>query len=143
MQSYIRMESGIFLFPIQPINWKKYSWKVNRKARAVVRLKHGKIQLSMIDIRRSPSLMGEVDIVNTVLLVPGVSTVGEAATGFNVRGGNIDQNLVMQDGQMIFNSAHLLGFFSIFNPDVVRNLTLYKGTYSRAVWRKGFFCSGC
>ena len=87
----------------------------------------GKIQLSMIDVRRSPSLMGEVDIVNTILLVPGVSTVGEAATGFNVRGGNIDQNLVMQDGQMIFNSAHLLGFYSIFNPDVVQNLTLYKG----------------
>ena len=87
----------------------------------------GKIQISMIDIRKSPSLLGEVDIVNAILLLPGVSSVGEASSGFNVRGGNIDQNLIMQDGNLIFNSSHLLGFFSVLNPDVVQNVTLYKG----------------
>lgn len=87
----------------------------------------GKVQISMVRIRQSPPLMGEIDVVNTLLLLPGVSSSGEASSGFNVRGGNIDQNLIMQDGQMIFNSSHLFGFFSIFNPDVVKNVTLYKG----------------
>jgi len=87
----------------------------------------GRVQLSMIDVRRTPALMGEVDIINTILLLPGVSTVGESASGFNVRGGNIDQNLIMQDGQMLFNSSHMLGFFSVINPDIVQNVTLYKG----------------
>jgi hypothetical protein len=87
----------------------------------------GKIQISMIDLRNSPSLLGEVDIVNAILLLPGVTNAGEASSGFNVRGGNIDQNLIMQDGNMIFNSSHLLGFFSVLNPDIVQNVTLYKG----------------
>ncbi|MEM7370151.1 MAG: carboxypeptidase-like regulatory domain-containing protein [Bacteroidota bacterium] len=87
----------------------------------------GKVQISMVRIRQSPPLMGEIDVVNTLLLLPGVSSAGEASSGFNVRGGNIDQNLIMQDGQMVFNSSHLFGFFSIFNPDMVKNVTLYKG----------------
>ena len=87
----------------------------------------GKVEISMIDLRRLPPLMGEIDIVNAILLLPGVSSTGEAATGFNVRGGNIDQNLVMQAGNMIFNSSHLFGFFSIFNSDVVSQVSLYKG----------------
>ncbi|MEM6631358.1 MAG: TonB-dependent receptor [Bacteroidota bacterium] len=87
----------------------------------------GKVEISMIDLRRLPPLMGEIDIINAILLLPGVSSTGEASTGFNVRGGNIDQNLVMQAGNMIFNSSHLFGFFSIFNPDVVSQVSLYKG----------------
>ncbi|MEM7655553.1 MAG: TonB-dependent receptor [Bacteroidota bacterium] len=87
----------------------------------------GRVQLSMRDLRQSPTLFGEVDVVNTLLTLPGVSTVGEAATGFNVRGGNIDQNLMTQDGNMIFNSSHFLGLFSVFNADVIRNVALFKG----------------
>lgn len=87
----------------------------------------GRVQLAMMDIRRAPPLLGEPDIINTLLSLPGVSSVGEASGGFNVRGGNIDQNLVLQDGNMVFNTSHLLGFYSIFNPDVVESVTLYKG----------------
>lgn len=78
-------------------------------------------------IKDIPQFMGEVDIIRSIQLLPGVSTVGEGATGFNVRGGNIDQNLILLDEATVFNSSHLFGFFSIFNADAVKDLTLYKG----------------
>ena len=83
--------------------------------------------LSTQTIKDLPSFMGESDVVKSLLVLPGVSTVGEGASGFNVRGGNIDQNLVVQDELPFFNTAHVLGFFSVFNPDLVRSTTLYKG----------------
>ncbi|MEM6343343.1 MAG: TonB-dependent receptor [Bacteroidota bacterium] len=87
----------------------------------------GIIQLSVKELREVPTLMGEADIIKGLLVQPGISTVGEGATGFNVRGGNIDQNLIMQDGGMVFNSSHILGFFSIFNADAIEGIKLYKG----------------
>ncbi len=84
-------------------------------------------KLDIGQIKRIPALLGEVDVVRSLQLLPGVSTVGEGASGFNVRGGNIDQNLVLLDEAPVFNSSHLFGFFSVFNPDVVRNVTLVKG----------------
>lgn len=78
-------------------------------------------------IKGIPQFMGEVDIIRSIQLLPGVSTVGEGATGFNVRGGNIDQNLILLDEANVFNSSHLFGFFSVFNADAVKDLTLYKG----------------
>lgn len=87
----------------------------------------GVTRLDVKDIKKLPALFGEADVVRTLLLNPGVSTVGEGATGFNVRGGSVDQNLVMQDEGFIFNSSHALGFFSTFNPDLIRGVNLYKG----------------
>lgn len=87
----------------------------------------GVTRLEVKDIKKLPALFGEADVVRTLLLNPGVSTVGEGATGFNVRGGSVDQNLVMQDEGFIFNSSHALGFFSTFNPDLIRGVDLYKG----------------
>lgn len=84
-------------------------------------------KLSISQIKKIPALLGEVDVVRSLQLLPGVSTVGEGASGFNVRGGNIDQNLVLLDEAPVFNSSHLFGFFSVFNPDAVRNVTLVKG----------------
>ena len=78
-------------------------------------------------IKKLPTLLGEVDIIRSLQTLPGVTTVGEGASGFNVRGGNIDQNLVLMDDIPIFNTSHLLGFYSVFNPEVVRDMTLYKG----------------
>lgn len=78
-------------------------------------------------IKEIPQFMGEVDIIRSIQLLPGVSTVGEGASGFNVRGGNIDQNLILLDEASVFNSSHLFGFFSVFNADAVKDLTLYKG----------------
>ncbi|WP_229379481.1 TonB-dependent receptor [Fibrella forsythiae] len=87
----------------------------------------GVTQLSIKNIRRIPAFMGEVDVVRSLLLLPGVTSVGEGATGINVRGGSIDQNLVLMDDAPLFNTSHLLGFFSVFNPDIVRDLTLHRG----------------
>lgn len=78
-------------------------------------------------IKKIPQFLGEVDIIRSALLLPGVTTVGEGASGFNVRGGNIDQNLILLDEAPVYNSSHLFGFFSVFNPDAVKDFTLYKG----------------
>jgi hypothetical protein len=84
-------------------------------------------KLDVATIKKMPTLLGEVEIIRSLQLLPGVSTVGEGATGFNVRGGNIDQNLVLLDEAPVFNSSHLFGFFSVFNPDAVKDVKLYKG----------------
>ncbi len=79
------------------------------------------------DIKSLTMFLGEADVIKSILTVPGVSTTGEGTEGFHVRGGNIDQNLILQDNAILFNSSHALGFFSVFNPDLVKNVTLYKG----------------
>lgn len=84
-------------------------------------------RLDIKTIRKMPALMGEVDIVKSLLLLPGVTTVGEGATGFNVRGGSTDQNLILLDHAPVYNSSHLFGLFSVFNPDIVKDVTLYRG----------------
>ena len=84
-------------------------------------------RLDMGTIEKLPSLLGEVDVLRSIQLLPGVTSVGEGAAGFNVRGGSIDQNLVILDEAPVFNSSHLFGFFSVFNPDAVKGVQLYKG----------------
>lgn len=83
--------------------------------------------LSIGTMKALPAFMGEIDPIRSLTTLPGVSTVGELSSGFNVRGGESGQNLVMQDGAIIYNPSHLFGFFSAFNPDMVSNVTLYKG----------------
>jgi hypothetical protein len=77
-------------------------------------------------LKNLPNLMGETDVIRSIMLLPGISTVGEGASGFNVRGGNVDQNLVLLDGVPLFNTSHLFGFFTGFNSDMVQDLSLYK-----------------
>ena len=89
-------------------------------------LKTGSVKLDIEEIKQLPALMGEVDIVKTATLLPGVQTVGEGTSGFNVRGGSADQNLVLLDDMPIFNSSHLFGFFSVFNPETIKDFELYK-----------------
>jgi hypothetical protein len=84
-------------------------------------------KLSISTIKRMPVVFGEVDIIKSLLLLPGVSNAGEGASGFNVRGGGADQNLILLDEATIFNSSHVFGFFSVFNPDAIKDLKLYKG----------------
>ena len=100
--------------------------------RNVRKVEMGVSQLTIRSIRRIPPLLGEVDVVRSLLLLPGVTTVGEGAPGFNVRGGSADQNLILFDDAPVFNSSHLLGFFSVFNPDVVRDVTLNRGGVAAA-----------
>jgi CarboxypepD_reg-like domain/TonB-dependent Receptor Plug Domain len=83
--------------------------------------------LSIKTILKIPAFLGESDVFRSIQLLPGVSTVGEGASGFNVRGGSVGQNLVLLDEAPVYNSSHLFGFFSVFNPDAVKDTKLYKG----------------
>ena len=78
-------------------------------------------------VKKMPAFLGEVDLINSIELLPGVSVAGEGAAGFNVRGGDVGQNLILLDGIPIFNPSHLFGFFSAFNADLLKDATLYKG----------------
>jgi hypothetical protein len=83
-------------------------------------------KLSIRTIRQIPAVMGETDVLRVVLALPGVTSVGEASTGFNVRGGAASQNLMLYDGATIYNPSHLFGFFSAYNPDMIKGVELYK-----------------
>jgi len=84
-------------------------------------------KLSINTIKKMPVVLGEVDIIKSILFLPGVTNAGEGQSGFNVRGGGADQNLILLDEATIYNSSHLFGFFSVFNPDAIKDLKLYKG----------------
>ncbi|MCA0133041.1 TonB-dependent receptor [Winogradskyella alexanderae] len=83
--------------------------------------------LSIETIKNMPVVFGEVDVIKSITLLPGVTNAGEGSSGFNVRGGAVDQNLILLDEAIIFNSSHLFGLFSVFNPDAIKDLKLYKG----------------
>jgi hypothetical protein len=85
------------------------------------------VKMSAIALKELPVLMGEADLIKSMVMMPGVQSVGEMSSGFNVRGGNTDQNLVLLDGSPIFNTTHLFGFFSMINSDAIKDVTLYKG----------------
>ncbi len=85
------------------------------------------VRLDAKTIDRIPALLGEVDIIRAMQMLPGVKMVAEGSTGFSVRGGAPDQNLILLDEAQVYNAAHLLGFFSVFNNDVVKDVKIYKG----------------
>lgn len=87
----------------------------------------GTQQLTMEQIKTLPVILGEVDLLKTLQLLPGVQSAGEGNSGFYVRGGGPDQNLILLDGATVYNSGHLFGFFSVFNSDAISNVTLIKG----------------
>lgn len=87
----------------------------------------GRLDLSAAQIKNVPALFGEVDVLKTIQLLPGVQNAGEGNAGFYVRGGGPDQNLIMLDDAIVYNTGHLFGFFSIFNADAIKNTTLIKG----------------
>src|SRR5687767_6094977 len=88
----------------------------------------GTIDLSINRVKSTPVLLGEVDLLKTLQLLPGVRNAGEGNTGLYVRGGGPDQNLIMLDDAIVYNSGHLFGFFSIFNSDAIKNISLIKGS---------------
>jgi len=98
-----------------------------RKDANVRNAQMGKIDLSINQIRSVPAFMGEVDILKTIQLLPGVRNAGEGNAGFYVRGGGPDQNLILLDDAVVYNTGHLFGFFSIFNSDAIKNVSLIKG----------------
>lgn len=91
------------------------------------RFEVGMEKINMQSFKLLPTSLGEADIVKSVLLIPGVKSVGEGSAGFNVRGGSADQNLILLYGAPVYNSSHFFGFFSSVNPDIIKDVTLYKG----------------
>jgi hypothetical protein len=85
-------------------------------------------KLSIREVAKIPVLFGEKDVLKTISLTPGVKSSGEGSSGFYVRGGGYDQNLILLDEAVVFNASHLMGFFSVFNSDALKDVTLYKGS---------------
>lgn len=83
--------------------------------------------ISNRSLKRMPAVLGEVDVIKSIQMLPGVTNAGEGASGFNVRGGAEDQNLILLDEAIIYNASHLFGFISVFNPDAIKDIKLYKG----------------
>ena len=114
---------------LQPVSEKLSEVQVTseRKDRNVTAMAMSVQTLDMITIKKIPALMGEVDVIKSITLLPGVQSASEGSSGFSVRGGATDHNLILLDGAPIYNASHFLGFFSVFNNDVVKDATLYKG----------------
>ncbi|MDR3716910.1 MAG: carboxypeptidase-like regulatory domain-containing protein [Puia sp.] len=98
------------------------------KASNVRRTEMGVQKIDIKTIKQVPVVFGEADVLRVVMMLPGVKTVGDASTGLNVRGGSADQNLVLFNDATIYNTAHFFGMFSAFNPEVVKDVELYKSS---------------
>jgi hypothetical protein len=98
-----------------------------QKNMTLQRFEVGAERINITTFRLLPTSMGESDIIKSVLLIPGVQSVGEGSAGFNVRGGSADQNLILLYGAPVYNSSHFFGFFSAVNSDIIKDVTLYKG----------------
>lgn len=98
-----------------------------RKDENVKAVQMSSVKLQSKEIKKIPALLGETDVIKALQLMPGIQAVGEGFSGFNVRGGSADQNLILLDEATVYNSSHLMGFFSIFNNDVIKEIQLYKG----------------
>ena len=112
-ESTEQLKEIILTEDVERINLRKAQMSVNR--------------LSINTIKQMPVVFGEVDVIKSITLLPGVTNAGEGSSGFNVRGGSSDQNLILLDEAIVFNSSHLFGFFSVFNPDAIKDIKLYKG----------------
>ncbi|WP_432411484.1 TonB-dependent receptor [Rasiella sp. SM2506] len=108
-----QLDEVIIKADVEALNIRKPEMSVNR--------------LTAGTIKKIPVVLGEKDVIKAITLLPGVTNAGEGASGFNVRGGSADQNLILLDEATLYNSSHLFGFFSVFNPDAIKDLTLYKG----------------
>ena len=93
----------------------------------ITRIEMSVEKMKIHEIKQIPALMGEVDIIKAIQLLPGVQSTSEGSSGFSVRGGNMDQNLILLDGAHIYNASHFMGFFSVFNNDAIQEIELYKG----------------
>lgn len=100
----------------------------SKKTANITRVQMGVEKLNIEGIKRVPSVFGEADVLRVITSLPGVKTVGEASTGFNVRGGSADQNLILFNDATIYNPAHFFGMFSAFNPEVIKDVELYKSS---------------
>jgi hypothetical protein len=94
----------------------------------VTKSQMGVEKINIKELKSIPAFFGERDVLKTLQLLPGIKSAGEGNSGFYVRGGTTDQNLIQLDGATVYNASHLLGFFSVFNPDAIKDVTIYKGS---------------
>jgi hypothetical protein len=120
------VQQNIFLLPKSAALTEVVVYSKRRDAN-VRNAQMGKVDLSINQIKNIPAFLGEVDILKTIQLMPGVRNAGEGNAGFYVRGGGPDQNLILLDDAVVYNTGHLFGFFSIFNSDAIKNVSLIKG----------------
>lgn len=116
-------------FQLKPIAKEITGVEISAKAanENVISSEMSTVKMESKTISKIPALFGEVDILKTIQMLPGVHSTGEGATGYTVRGGGTDQNLMLMDEAPVYNASHLMGFFSVFNNDAVRDIKLYKG----------------
>lgn len=112
----------------QPVNLSEVTVVTKKKNDNIVKPQMGAEKLNMTEINQLPVLLGEKDVLKSMQLLPGVKPAGEGNSGFYVRGGSSDQNLILLDEAPVYNPSHLLGFFSTFNSDAIKDVTLFKGT---------------
>ncbi|MGV3538868.1 MAG: TonB-dependent receptor [Rufibacter sp.] len=98
-----------------------------RKDENVRSMEMSTMKMQVSEIKKMPALLGEVDVIKAIQMTPGVQTAGEGTSGFYVRGGGVDQNLILLDEAPVYNASHLMGFFSVFNADAIKDVQLYKG----------------
>jgi hypothetical protein len=98
-----------------------------RKNEEITKAEMSTMKINYKTIKQIPALFGEVDIIKAIQLLPGVQATSEGGSGFSVRGGNPDQNLILLDEATIYNASHLMGFFSVFNNDAIKDVKIYKG----------------
>jgi hypothetical protein len=129
-QKQIELKSNVTVNMELPVDKKNIEEVVITGERVDANVKKAEMSVSKLStktIKQIPALMGEVDIVKVIQMLPGVLPTSEGSSGFSVRGGGNDQNLVMLDEATVYNASHLMGFFSVFNNDAVRDVKLYKG----------------
>lgn len=115
------------LLPDEIKNLENVSVTANAKGRTITGTQMGVERLTMNEIKSIPMLLGERDILKAIQLLPGIKQAGDGNSGFYVRGGSADQNLILLDEAQVYNASHLLGFFSTFNSDAIKDITVYKG----------------
>jgi len=123
--------SSTFTIYLSPVSYNLQQVIISSKKREsnVQSAQMGKVDLSIAEIKAIPSFLGETDILKALQLLPGVRNAGEGNSGFYVRGGGPDQNLVLLDDAVVYNTGHLFGFFSVFNADAVKSVSLIKGGF--------------
>jgi len=126
---YLKQKSATFNFVLDEVNVLKDVIVYNKVNTQINDVFSGVNKFSNIEIRNIPSLFGEVDVLKAIQKLPGVVPTSEGGSGFSVRGGSPDQNLIILDDALIYNGSHLLGFLSIFNNDILSGVKLYKGNF--------------
>lgn len=103
----------------------------------------GALEINQQTIRSTPVMFGEADIIKTLQLTPGVSAGTEGTAGMYVRGGNVDENLFLIDGNPVYQINHIGGIFSAFNPEAISGMDFFQIRFPLALWGTTFVCSGC